>query len=316
MIFMENLEKIFIRTIRCYREAVLAGLLVFAQLFGSLFLSERSDAQEEKGRTDMESNNGIKYWEYWVMPERDMVFYPDKVIEFMGLKEGDAVADIGAGSGYFTFKFARVVGPQGRVYAIDNMLPIDLAAFMRERISDPGYNPYGNVSLIRNSGDNSGLSPGSADAAFMCLDAILLIRPRDIIYPSVKKIYELQLRMARSVYDSLKPGGRLTVIDIVHDPEYNEKERQASISYPNRLYVQAYDLEDVKRNFAKAGFKFVGESGLFLSEDHEKNIEDFKKTRMYALMGPPQRFFQGRKMFMFLFEKPLNEAVPEKEREE
>jgi predicted methyltransferase len=254
-----------------------------------------------------------KYWEYWVMPDRDMIFYPDKVIKFMGLKSGEKVADIGAGSGYFTFKFAKVVGPEGRVYAIDNQFPPELDAFMRERISDPEDNPYHNVDIIKNSRESTGLAPKSVDVAFMCLDAILLIRPRDIVYPSVKESYDIQLRMVSSVFNSMKPGGRLVVIDLIHDPAYDKLEKQAGMSYPNRLYFQAYDLEDVKRNFAKAGFRFVESSDMYMNEEHEKNMAAFRNTKMYDEMGPSQRFFQGRKMFLFLFEKPEDGSMlPEK----
>lgn len=44
---------------------------------------------------------------------------PDEIIQVLGLKPGDFVADIGAGGGYFTLKFAEIVGEMGRVYAVD-----------------------------------------------------------------------------------------------------------------------------------------------------------------------------------------------------
>ena len=297
------------------RSCVIKTCLSSLQIACLLFSSEAM-AQDGRDPADPTSYGGKKYWEFWVMPERDMVFYPDKVIKFMGLKAGDKVADIGAGSGYFTFKFAKVVGPEGRVYAIDYQFPQDLITFMRARMADPGYNPCDNVNIINNSGQDTGMSPDSLDAAFMCIDAMLLIRPRDIVYPSIKKSYDLQMKMVRSIYHSLKPGGRLTVIDLIHDPAYDSLEKQAGMAYPNRLYFQAYDLGDVKRNFAKAGFKFVAASDMYMNKEHDKNIAAFRKTGMYAEMGPSQRFFQGRKMFLFLFEKPADGiALPEKGKE-
>lgn len=279
-------------------------------------LPEQGVAREVRDGATPEPRVGKKYWEYWVMPDRDKVFYPDKVIEFMRLRPGDKVADIGAGSGYFTFKFAKVVGPEGRVYAMDCQLPTDLMAFMRGRIADPTDNPYHNVDLINNPYDNTGLSPGSVDVAFMCLDAILLIRPRDIVYPSVKETYDLQLKLMRSVFDSLKPGGRLVVIDLIHDPAYDKMEKQSGLSYPGRLFCQAYDLEEVKRNFAKAGFKFTAASDMYMNEEHDRNIEEFKKTALYAEMNPARKFFQGRRMFLFLFEKPVaGVSLPGKRKE-
>src|SRR3989338_6026120 len=47
-------------------------------------------------------------------PKRDEWQEPDKIIENMKLKEGDVVADIGAGSGYFTRRLAAAVGPTGK----------------------------------------------------------------------------------------------------------------------------------------------------------------------------------------------------------
>jgi arsenite methyltransferase len=50
---------------------------------------------------------------------RDRWQKPDQVVEALGLGAGDRVADLGAGSGYFTFRLADVVGPEGIVYAVD-----------------------------------------------------------------------------------------------------------------------------------------------------------------------------------------------------
>ena len=52
-------------------------------------------------------------------PKRDAYQKPHEVMEALALKNGDIVADIGAGSGYFTFRAAQHVGPTGRVYAVD-----------------------------------------------------------------------------------------------------------------------------------------------------------------------------------------------------
>ena len=49
-------------------------------------------------------------------PKRDVWQKPDAVIQALKLQEGDIVADIGAGSGYFTLRLAQAVGPQGMLY--------------------------------------------------------------------------------------------------------------------------------------------------------------------------------------------------------
>ncbi len=52
-------------------------------------------------------------------PERDQWQKPDEVIKHLNLKAGDVIADIGAGTGYFTRRFAVAVGPQGRALDLD-----------------------------------------------------------------------------------------------------------------------------------------------------------------------------------------------------
>ena len=51
--------------------------------------------------------------------ERDIEENPDAAIAALELRPGDVVADVGAGSGYMTVRMARLVGPEGRVYATD-----------------------------------------------------------------------------------------------------------------------------------------------------------------------------------------------------
>jgi len=57
-------------------------------------------------------------------PERDRWQKPKEVLAALDLKQGDVVADIGAGAGYFTILFARAVGPRGKVYAVDISAPV------------------------------------------------------------------------------------------------------------------------------------------------------------------------------------------------
>src|SRR5713226_10095152 len=52
-------------------------------------------------------------------PEREKEEQPAKLLPLLKLKEGDAVADIGAGSGFYTFKLSPLVGDKGKIYAVD-----------------------------------------------------------------------------------------------------------------------------------------------------------------------------------------------------
>jgi ubiquinone/menaquinone biosynthesis C-methylase UbiE len=52
-------------------------------------------------------------------PKRDAYQKPQEVMTALGIKPGEVIADIGAGSGYFTFRLAHHVGDKGKVYAVD-----------------------------------------------------------------------------------------------------------------------------------------------------------------------------------------------------
>src|SRR5580700_9789153 len=54
-----------------------------------------------------------------VRPEREAEEAPDAALDAIGIAKGATVADIGAGVGYFTWRLAARVGPQGKVYAVD-----------------------------------------------------------------------------------------------------------------------------------------------------------------------------------------------------
>ncbi len=93
--------------------------------------------------------------------DRDSWQQPERVIESLDLEKGDRVADVGAGGGYFTFRLADAVGPEGRVYAID--VDPDMTAYLAERAADEGYE---NVEVILAEADDPGLPDGEIDLLF------------------------------------------------------------------------------------------------------------------------------------------------------
>ena len=109
------------------------------------------------------------------------------------LKPGMTVADVGAGFGAWTMRFARVVGPSGRVYATD-IGTAQLAA-LREGVKREGL---ANVTVLEGAADTTNLPP-------LCCDAILI---RDAYHHLTQPS-----AIIKSLAASLKPGGRLAVID-------------------------------------------------------------------------------------------------------
>ncbi|MBX9600462.1 MAG: methyltransferase domain-containing protein [Bryobacteraceae bacterium] len=116
-------------------------------------------------------------------PQRDAWQKPHEVIQALGLKPTDAVADIGAGSGYFTRRFARHAA---KVYAVDiDAKLLELARGDR-------------VETILASADDPKLPPASVDLIFIC-DVLHHIDQRPAYYGKLAQ--------------ALKPGGRIVVVD-------------------------------------------------------------------------------------------------------
>src|SRR5438270_10135760 len=69
-------------------------------------------------------------------PEREEEENPKKLLELLALKEGDVVADIGAGSGYYTFRMSKLVGPKGKILAVD--IQKEMLDIIRDRSKKEG----------------------------------------------------------------------------------------------------------------------------------------------------------------------------------
>lgn len=126
-------------------------------------------------------------------PDRDMWQHPDQVMDELGIAEASVVADIGAGSGWFTIRLARRVGPNGVVYAED-VQPEMLAAIKR-RVDAEGLL---NVKPVLGKGSDPQLPAGS-------IDAVLLV---DAYHEIVDRV-----TLLRNLARTLRPGGRIGVID-------------------------------------------------------------------------------------------------------
>lgn len=137
---------------------------------------------------------------------RDAWQQTDRILEVLDLEPGQTVLDVGAGSGYFAWKFSRAVGWRGRVVALD----IDPGAirFMEARLRDEPP-PFRNVFVLQSAVYDLGLEPEVADLAFMC-EAHFPFDPSDS--------HGSRESCLRSLAAALKPGGRLAVIEARQDP--------------------------------------------------------------------------------------------------
>ena len=96
-------------------------------------------------------------------PARDAWQKPDEVVEALAIPDGAAIADIGAGSGYFTFRFIPRVGERGRVYAIDISPDMITAISQRMMSVRPGA-----LAPILARPDDPYLRASSIDIVFIC----------------------------------------------------------------------------------------------------------------------------------------------------
>jgi arsenite methyltransferase len=126
-------------------------------------------------------------------PGRDKWQKPQQVVAKLDLKPGEFVADLGAGSGYFTVRFARAVGPTGKVYAVDT--DRDMLAYI-ERLAKEEH--LENIQTLLADPHDPKLLPSSVDLIFIC-DTLHHISQRENYYPLLAR--------------ALKPGGRLVNID-------------------------------------------------------------------------------------------------------
>ena len=117
---------------------------------------------------------------------------PDQVVEALGLQPTDVVADLGAGTGYFSFRIAPLV-PQGKVLAVDIQPEmLDALEFLKAE------NNITNVEALLGSVKDPNLPPNSVDLALM-VDAY-----HEFEYPR---------EMMLGVVQALKPGGRVALVE-------------------------------------------------------------------------------------------------------
>jgi ubiquinone/menaquinone biosynthesis C-methylase UbiE len=126
-------------------------------------------------------------------PEREQEEQPAKLLPLLNLKEGDAVADIGAGSGFYSFKLSPLVGKTGKVYAND--IQPQMLSIIRQRAKQLKVT---NVETIKGTITDPKLPANSVDLMLM-VD----------VYHEFDHPYE----MIDSMLKSLKVGGRLVFVE-------------------------------------------------------------------------------------------------------
>jgi ubiquinone/menaquinone biosynthesis C-methylase UbiE len=132
-------------------------------------------------------------------PERKEWLPPDEVIAALHLREGEDIADLGAGTGFFALPMAKALGSGGRVFAVD--VAPEMLARLRSRLTEAGIE---NVQCFEGEASSTGLSSACADVVFMA---------------NVWHEFDDHAEVLAEARRLLKPGGRIAILDWRPDAE-------------------------------------------------------------------------------------------------
>jgi ubiquinone/menaquinone biosynthesis C-methylase UbiE len=156
---------------------------------------------------------GVNRQEWLERPQRETEELPGRVVQALELESDDVVADIGAGTGYFTFRIGPHV-PDGLVLAVD--IEEEALALIRQKMRHRGV---GNVETVLGTVDDPRLPEDSVDVALIVFTYTQFSHPRE---------------MMAGIRESLVPGGRVVLVEyrgedptIPISPLYTLTEEQA-----------------------------------------------------------------------------------------
>jgi len=135
----------------------------------------------------------VAHADWLTRPERDAEEQPDRVVRALKIPEGGTVVDLGAGVGYFTWRLAEAVGPNGKVIAVD--IQPGMIERLEANLDERGIT---NVEPVLGTEDDPRLPEGA-------VDLVLLVD----VYHELQKP-ELTMDAVRR---SLKPDGRVVLIE-------------------------------------------------------------------------------------------------------
>ena len=209
---------------------IFAGAIFIALLFASapvLLGQNAAPATEQHRPTSTPYTGDLSIFD---TPGRDQRLHIDQVMDILGIAPGKSVADIGAGSGWFTVRAARRVTPKGIVYAVD--INPEALQYITHRAQKEQLH---NVKTVLGKADNPELPPDS-------IDAVLLLKA----YHEVAE----PVALLRNLRTSLRPGARVGIIDRNGNGEDH-----------------GVNKDVVLREAGEAGYRLVGEHDDLVKAD-------------------------------------------------
>ncbi len=177
----------------------------------------------EAGPSDREIAPATENVPFFNRPERDKEERPDELIRALQIQPGATVADIGSGTGYFTWRLAQQVGPKGKVYAVDvqqSMLDETKKTVEERKLT--------NVEYLLANDTSPRLPERSVDLAFVAYAYHEFADPESTM---------LALRRA------LKPGGRVLILEYA---------KESNIAPASPLHKMSF--EEIRREIEPMGF--------------------------------------------------------------
>ena len=160
-----------------------------------------------------------------VEAERDRWQRPVDVLRALDLKDGNTVVDLGSGAGYFALKISPAIGPRGRVIAVD-LRRLSLAfLWIRAALRTPH-----NIDVVVGEEEDPHLPPATADAVLIANTYHEFRNPRTII---------------GHVFQALRPGGRLVIVD--RGPRPNETEPSNGLAHSHEIPMDAV-VQELERD--------------------------------------------------------------------
>jgi predicted methyltransferase len=202
--------------------------------------------------------------------DRDAARQPAKVLELLGVKPGQKVADFVMGGGYWTRMLAKAVGPSGKVYAYQpgEFLKFGNYAKTKEELAAA----YPNV--VASSEPFAGVSFPEK------LDAIITVQNWHDLHVDKIAPAGTGAAVAKALYDSLKPGGILLVVD--------HGGLNTAGPFADAPTLHRGDAAATQKELEAAGFKLAGTSGLYANRADPKTANVFDK----AIRGHTDQFVQ------------------------
>ena len=186
---------------------------------------------------------------------------PEEVLAFAGVKPGDKVVDLMPGSGYYTRIFSKIVGAQGKVYALqpsemDKIAPKGLQSLK----TFAGTAAYPNVAIL--------VQPIAAISIPERVDMVWTSQNYHDLHDPFMGSPDMA-HFNKSVFDALKPGGVFLVLD-------HAAAEGSGIARTNDLH--RIDPASVKAEVTAAGFEFVGESKVLRNPGDDHSLPIFDKS--------------------------------------